>query len=139
MLSVQPKGTWKVDSRSEVYVDAVNSYVCDFGLGVDSDSCTSLGDGLRGKTWTLPFTMGDADGCSFAAEVKVAFSVGATMDGDEIADIIQGGIDQCASPDGGTISAITYNPGEDIAFTMFFGLICSAFGFGVGPCGNQGG
>ena len=58
------------------------------------------------------------------------------MDGDEIADIISKGIDTCGTD--GQVGDVTYNPGPDIALTIFFGLLCGAFGNGVGQCGNGG-
>jgi hypothetical protein len=57
------------------------------------------------------------------------------VNGDEIADLIAGGIDHCKAPwgvNGDAVSVVTYNPGPDMAYTMWFGNICGALGFGYG-------
>jgi hypothetical protein len=33
---------------------------------------------------------------------------------------------------GDAVSVVTYNPGPDMAYTMWFGNICGALGFGYG-------
>jgi hypothetical protein len=112
-------------------------YVCGGYIGVKTDSCSALADRLRGQSWTIPFTLGDNNGCYFGLMVKSLFSVNTAMDGDAIADIITKGIDKCQT--NGIIGDVTYNPGENIAYTAFFGQLCGAFGSGVGDCGSSGG
>jgi hypothetical protein len=63
------------------------------------------------------------------------FGVGSSFNGDEIADNIIEGVDQCGTPGGAngkSLGVVTFNPGPNLAYTMWLGNICGQLGFGDG-------
>jgi hypothetical protein len=61
------------------------------------------------------------------------FGVGSSFNGDEIADNIIEGVDQCGTPGGAngkSLGVVTFNPGPNLAYTMWLGNICGQLGFG---------
>lgn len=98
-----------------------------------SSDCKEVADSLRGKKVVTPFVM--LNDCAVAYGVEHANYVGKEVDGDDIADAIEEGLNTCKDPKD-YISTVSYFPGSLETWTLWFGTFCGPFSSGIGNCGD---